>query len=58
MSTSSATLAAVRRQSGTGLWLLVISSTLWGTGGLTGSLLGQRTGLSPVAVAGYRLSQT
>ncbi|GIG86171.1 DMT family transporter [Plantactinospora endophytica] len=56
MYTSSAPLLAVRRRSSTGLWFLVISGTLWGTGGLTGSLLGQHTGLSPVAVAGYRLA--
>ena len=27
----------------------------WGTGGLLGSLLGHATGLSPLAVAAYRL---
>jgi len=35
---------------------LVISGVLWGTGGLTGSLLRRATGLSPVAVAAYRLA--
>ncbi|WP_349339614.1 DMT family transporter [Plantactinospora sp. B6F1] len=48
--------AAARHRSGAGLWFLIISGTLWGTGGLTGSLLGRHTGLSPVAVAGYRLA--
>ncbi|MDW5329760.1 DMT family transporter [Plantactinospora sp. KLBMP9567] len=56
MHTSSAPLAAVRPRSGAGLWFLIVSGTLWGTGGLTGSLLGRHTGLSPVAVAGYRLA--
>ena len=35
---------------------LVFSGVLWGTGGLTGRLLSLHTHLSPVAVAGYRLS--
>ncbi|MGX7670325.1 DMT family transporter [Plantactinospora sp. DSM 117369] len=56
MHTSSAPLVAVRHRSGAGLWFLIVSGTLWGTGGLTGSLLGRHTGLSPVAVAGYRLA--
>ncbi|WP_422771207.1 DMT family transporter [Plantactinospora sp. WMMC1484] len=56
MHTSTAPLAAARRRSGAGLWFLVISGTLWGTGGLTGTLLRQDTGLSPIAVAGYRLA--
>src|SRR5690242_5320046 len=34
---------------------LLLSGLLWGTGGLTGSLLRRATGLSPVAVAAYRL---
>ena len=34
---------------------LVISGILWGTGGLIGTVLGQLTGLSPLAVAAYRL---
>ncbi|MCR6488127.1 EamA family transporter [Amycolatopsis sp. OK19-0408] len=34
---------------------LVIAGVLWGTGGLAGSLLGQRAGLHPLAVAAYRL---
>jgi DME family drug/metabolite transporter len=35
---------------------LVLAGLLWGTGGLTGSLLGRTAGLSPVAVAAYRLT--
>jgi len=38
-----------------GLRLLVVSGLLWGTGGLTGRLLTRDWGLSPAAVAGYRL---
>ncbi len=49
-------LAAVRRRPGSGLPYLVISGLLWGTGGLTGSLLGREAGLSAVAVAAYRLA--
>jgi DME family drug/metabolite transporter len=47
-------LAAARR--GGGLFFLVLAGVLWGTGGLTGSLLGQAAGLSPVAVATYRIA--
>ncbi|MEE6257895.1 DMT family transporter [Plantactinospora sonchi] len=47
--------AGPRRRPGTGLALLVVSASLWGTGGLTGSLLSRDADLSPVAVAGYRL---
>src|SRR4051812_36315756 len=39
-----------------GLSSLVLSGILWGTGGLTGTLLRHATGLSPVAVAAYRLA--
>lgn len=42
-----------RAQSGVGF--LVTAGFLWGTGGLTGSLLAHRTGLGPLAVATYRL---
>jgi DME family drug/metabolite transporter len=49
-------LAAVRRRPGSGLPYLVISGLLWGTGGLTGSLLGREAGLSAIAVAAYRLA--
>ncbi|WP_033293414.1 DMT family transporter [Amycolatopsis jejuensis] len=34
---------------------LVIAGMLWGTGGLSGSLLAQRAGLHPLTVATYRL---
>lgn len=40
---------------GRAVWLLVISGIFWGTGGLAGVLLAERTGLMPVAVATYRL---
>ena len=49
-------LAAARRRSGSGLFYLVVSGLLWGTGGLTGSLLGRAAGLSAIAVAAYRLT--
>jgi DME family drug/metabolite transporter len=39
-----------------GLLGLVISGLLWGTGGLTGSLLARATGLSAIAVAACRLT--
>ena len=48
--------AAVRRRPATGLLYLVISGSLWGTGGLTGSLLGRVAGLSAIAVAAARLT--
>ncbi|MEU0154390.1 DMT family transporter [Micromonospora fulviviridis] len=44
------------RRSATGLWSLVLAGVLWGTGGPTGSLLAHETGLSPLAVASYRLA--
>ena len=34
---------------------MVLAAVCWGTGGLAGSVLGSRSGLSPVAVGGYRL---
>ena len=40
---------------GSGVPLLVLAGIAWGTGGLLGSLLGRETGLSPLAVAAYRL---
>jgi drug/metabolite transporter, DME family len=49
-------LAAVRRRPGSGLLCLVLSGLLWGTGGLTGSLLGREAGLSAIAIAAYRLA--
>ncbi|RQW84053.1 DMT family transporter [Micromonospora globispora] len=47
---------AAARRSATGLWSLVLAGVLWGTGGPTGSLLAHETGLSPSAVAAYRLA--
>jgi DME family drug/metabolite transporter len=38
-----------------GLGYLVLAGTLWGTGGLTGSLLAHKAGLPAAAVAAYRL---
>jgi drug/metabolite transporter, DME family len=42
-----------RNSSGVGF--LVVAGVLWGTGGLTGSLLAHHAGLGPLAVATYRL---
>jgi DME family drug/metabolite transporter len=47
--------AAVRRGPGTGLIYLVMAGLLWGTGGLTGSLLSRSAGLPALSVAAYRL---
>ena len=47
--------AAVDRRTATGLWFLVLGCSLWGAGGLTGTLLAREAGLSPLAVAAYRL---
>lgn len=44
------------RRCATGLWSLVPAGVLWGAGGPTGSLLAHETGLSPLAVASYRLA--
>ncbi|MBE1487419.1 DMT family transporter [Plantactinospora soyae] len=55
MSSTRASLVAVRRQSDVGLIFLIVSGTLWGTGGLTGSLLSRSTELSPIAIGAYRL---
>ena len=46
--------AATRRRSDTGLLYLVLSGLLWGTGGLTGSLLARTSGLSAISVAACR----
>ena len=43
------------KRNATGVWFLVLAGVLWGTGGLTGSLLARRAGLDPLAVAAYRL---
>jgi drug/metabolite transporter, DME family len=48
--------AAARRRPGRGLPYLAMSGLLWGTGGLTGSLLSRITGLSALSVAAYRLT--
>jgi DME family drug/metabolite transporter len=45
-----------RRRPGTGLLYLVTSGLLWGTGGLTGSLLSRVAGLSALSVAACRLT--
>jgi DME family drug/metabolite transporter len=47
---------ATARRPATGLWLLVSAGVLWGTGGPSGRLLALETGLSPLAVAAYRLA--
>ena len=46
---------AARRRPGTGLAYLVMAGLLWGTGGLTGSLLSRSAGLPALSVAAYRL---
>jgi len=48
--------AAPRRSPGTGLACLMAAGLLWGTGGLTGSLLGRDSGLPALSVAAYRLA--
>lgn len=52
LSPSSRRTAERRRN---GVSLLVLAGVSWGTGGLLGSLLGRETGLTPLAVAAYRL---
>ena len=49
-------MRAVTSRPSAGLLYLVISGLLWGTGGLTGSLLGRVAGLSSIAVAAFRLT--
>ena len=56
MSAMPLSLVAARIRRDTGLLSLVVSGVMLGTGGPIGRLLGQETGLSPVAVAGYRLA--
>jgi len=53
---ASMTAPAASHRPGSGLPCLVMSGLLWGTGGLTGSLLSRITGLSAVSVAAYRLT--
>lgn len=55
MPTRSSVLPSARRSS-TGLSFLVVAGLLWGTGGFSGTLLGHVAGLSPFAVAAYRLA--
>jgi DME family drug/metabolite transporter len=50
------TAPAARRRPGAGLPYLITSGLLWGTGGLTGSLLSRVSGLSPLSVAAFRLT--
>ena len=40
----------------TGLPFLITAGLLWGTGGFSGTLLGHVAGLSPLAIAAYRLA--
>jgi drug/metabolite transporter, DME family len=47
--------ASARRSSAAPLLCLVLAGLLWGTGGLTGTLLGAAAGLSPLSVAALRL---
>jgi DME family drug/metabolite transporter len=47
---------AARRRPGPGLLYLISSGLLWGTGGLTGTLLSRVAGLSALAVAACRLT--
>jgi drug/metabolite transporter, DME family len=44
------------RRTGTGLLYLITSGLLWGTGGLTGTLLSRVAGLSALSVAACRLT--
>jgi len=47
--------ASARRRPAAPVLCLVLAGLLWGTGGLTGSLLGRAAGLSPLSVAALRL---
>jgi len=53
---SSMTAPVARRRPATGLLYLITSGLLWGTGGLTGSLLSRVAGLSAMSVAACRLT--
>jgi DME family drug/metabolite transporter len=55
MRVSTSARAAARRRP-IGLLCLVMSGLLWGTGGLTGSLLSRVAGLPAMSVAAYRLT--
>jgi drug/metabolite transporter, DME family len=48
-------VSTVRTTPVSGVSFLVVAGLLWGTGGLLGSLFGAAAGLSPLAVATYRL---
>jgi drug/metabolite transporter, DME family len=52
----SMTAPVTRRRPVTGLLYLITSGLLWGTGGLTGSLLSRVAGLSAMSVAACRLT--
>jgi drug/metabolite transporter, DME family len=54
-SSSASSSTSIRAGRHTGVPLLVLAGVSWGTGGLLGSLLGHATGLTPLAVAAYRL---
>src|SRR5262245_7694500 len=47
--------AAGGRRAAASLLCLVLAGLLWGTGGLTGTLLGRAAGLPPLSVAALRL---
>ena len=49
-------MSTVRTTPSSGVSFLVVAGILWGTGGLFGRMLGDATGLSPAAVATYRLA--
>jgi drug/metabolite transporter, DME family len=53
---STLTAPVAHRRPGTGLLYLITSGLLWGTGGLTGSLLSRVAGLSAMPVAACRLT--
>jgi DME family drug/metabolite transporter len=52
---SSVSAATARHSSAIPVLCLVLAGLLWGTGGLTGTLLGRVAGLSPLSVAALRL---
>ncbi|HEY0573947.1 MAG TPA: EamA family transporter [Pseudonocardia sp.] len=56
MSSLSYSGAPARPSSRTDLFCVVAAGLLWGTGGLTGALLGQVAELHPLAIATYRLA--
>ena len=54
--TSVSTTGPPAARRGTDLILLATAGLLWGTGGLTGTLLGRTAGLPALSVAAYRLA--